>query len=58
MILQLESQSAPFAANAGYQDAAVIKNAPMFREGMKLQRRAEFYDLFNHPNLYVNSGSN
>ena len=25
---------------------------------MKLQFRAEFYNLFNHPNLYVNGGSN
>jgi hypothetical protein len=24
---------------------------------MNLQFRAEFYNLFNHPNLYVNGGS-
>jgi Carboxypeptidase regulatory-like domain/TonB dependent receptor len=27
------------------------------REGMQLQIRGEFYDLFNHPNLYVNPGT-
>lgn len=25
---------------------------------MKLQFRMEFYNLFNHPNLYVNGGTN
>jgi hypothetical protein len=24
---------------------------------MTLQSRAEFYNLFNHPNLYVNAGT-
>jgi hypothetical protein len=25
---------------------------------MKLQIRAEFYNLFNHPNLYIRPGTN
>jgi hypothetical protein len=38
-------------------NTAVIKNFPLPREGTRLQFRAEFYNLFNHPNLYVNVGS-
>jgi hypothetical protein len=35
----------------------VLKNFPLPKEGMTLQFRAEFYNLFNHPNLYVNAGT-
>jgi hypothetical protein len=41
-----------------YQDTAVLKNIPLPKEGMKLQFRAEFYNLFNHSNLYINQGTN
>ena len=41
-----------------YQNTALMKNFPLPREGMKLQFRAEFYNLFNHPNLYVNGNTN
>ena len=35
-------------------DFSVIKNFPMsFREGMNLQFRAEFFNLFNHPQFYM-----
>ena len=41
-----------------YQNTALLKNIPLSKEGMKLQIRAEFYNLFNHPNLYVIGGTN
>jgi hypothetical protein len=41
-----------------YQNTALMKNIPLPRERTKLQFRAEFYNLFNHPNLYVNGGTN
>jgi hypothetical protein len=40
-----------------YQNTAVMKNFPFPGKGMQLQVRAEFYNLFNHPNLYVNAGT-
>src|SRR5439155_9382298 len=41
-----------------YQDTALLKNIPLPKEGLKLQFRAEFYNLFNHPNPYINGGTN
>jgi hypothetical protein len=39
-------------------DFSVSKDFPMpFREGMSLQFRAEFFNLFNHPQLYLQGGS-
>ena len=32
-----------------HQDTTLLKNIPLPKEGMKLQFRAEFYNLFNHP---------
>jgi ABC-type amino acid transport system permease subunit len=40
-----------------FWNTALIKNFPMPREKVKLQFRAEFYNILNHPNLYVNSPS-
>ncbi len=35
-------------------DFSAIKNMPLrFREGMSLQFRAEFFNLFNHPHYYL-----
>jgi hypothetical protein len=35
-------------------DFSIIKNFPLsFREGMGLQFRAEFFNLFNHPQFYM-----
>ena len=35
-------------------DFSVIKNFPLsFREGMNVQFRAEFFNLFNHPQFYM-----
>ncbi len=39
------------------ENVAVFKRTPLFREGMALEFRAEFYNLFNHPNLVLTSGS-
>jgi hypothetical protein len=32
-------------------DFALLRNIPLTEDGMRLQFRAEFYNLFNHPNL-------
>ncbi len=35
-------------------DFSVVKDLPLsFREGMSLQFRAEFFNLFNHPEFYL-----
>jgi hypothetical protein len=39
-------------------DFSVLKDFRLPREGMKLQFRAEFFNLLNHSNLYVRGGSN
>jgi hypothetical protein len=36
-----------------YQNTALLKNFVLPGEGTTLQFRAEFYNLLNHPNLYV-----
>ena len=39
-------------------DFSIIKDFPFtFHEGMGLQFRAEFFNLFNHPQLYMQGGS-
>jgi hypothetical protein len=40
-----------------FHNIAFMKNFPLPREGTKLQFRAEFYNLFNQPNLYINPDS-
>ena len=40
-----------------YQNTAVIKTFALPKEGMQIQFRAELYNVFNHPNLYVNAGT-
>lgn len=40
-----------------FLNTAVIKNFAMLQERAKLQFRAEFYNLLNHSNLYVNGSS-
>lgn len=37
-----------------YQDTAILKTLPTPWKEVQLQFRAEFYNLFNHPNLYLN----
>src|SRR5262249_1277841 len=45
-----------------YHNLAISKNFALprifGREGAKLQVRAEWYNAFNHPNLYVDAGTN
>jgi hypothetical protein len=38
-------------------NTAGMKNFALLENRLKLQMRAEFYNVFNHPNLYVNSAS-
>ena len=39
-------------------DFSAIKNIPLaFREGMALQFRAEFFNIFNHPQFFLPGGS-
>ena len=57
-----ELGNAPRAASYGPHfvntDFSVIKNFPLsFREGMMIQFRAEFFNLFNHPQFYLSGGS-
>ena len=40
-----------------FLNTAVIKNFLLRHERARLQFRAEFYNVFNHPNLYVNGAS-
>src|SRR5262249_32062074 len=40
-----------------FQDTALLKNFPLTGEVAKLQFRIEFYNVFNHSNLYLNSTS-
>jgi Carboxypeptidase regulatory-like domain/TonB dependent receptor len=40
-----------------FQDAALIKNTPLLWSETKLQFRAEFFNAFNHSNLYLNGGT-
>src|ERR1700730_14345207 len=42
---------------AYYQNTAVLKNISLTREGVTLQLRVEFYNVFNHPNLYINGAT-
>ncbi len=40
------------------QNAVLFRNIPIpGRENMRLQLRGEFYNVFNHPNMYVNPSS-
>ena len=57
-----ELGNAPRSASYGPRfvntDFSAIKNFPLsFREGMMIQFRAEFFNLFNHPQFYLSGGS-
>ena len=51
------SSQQPAATRALFLNTALIKNMLLPNERAKLQFRAEFYNLFNHPNLHVNGSS-
>jgi hypothetical protein len=40
-----------------FMNVGLLKNFSLPREGISLQFRAEFYNLLNHSNLYLNSGT-
>jgi hypothetical protein len=40
-----------------YINTALLKNLALSGERFRLQLRLEFYNLLNHPNLYVNASS-
>src|SRR5215469_9587825 len=40
-----------------FHNVAVLKNFPLSWHETQLQFRAEFYNVFNHPNLYLNGAS-
>jgi len=40
-----------------FHNVAVLKNFPLSWHETQLQFRAEFYNVFNHPNLYLNRAS-
>ncbi len=57
-----ELGNAPRSASYGPRfvntDFSAIKNFPIsFREGMMVQFRAEFFNLFNHPQFFLSGGS-
>jgi hypothetical protein len=57
-----ELGNAPRAAVYGPRfvntDFSAIKNFPLsFREGMMVQFRAEFFNIFNHPQFFLSGGS-
>jgi hypothetical protein len=41
-----------------FQNVAFMKNFSLRKEELKLQVRAEFYNLLNHPNMYVSPATN
>jgi len=45
-----------FGPNYWNVDFSVSKNTPLF-EGLNLQLRAEFFNIFNHPNFALPNGS-
>ncbi len=40
-----------------FHNIVISKSVNLPREGMKLQFRSEFYNIFNHSNLYIDAGS-
>jgi hypothetical protein len=51
-------RSAAYGPRFVNTDFSAIKNFPLsFREGTMLQFRAEFFNVFNHPQFYLSGGS-